>query len=146
MLRLASIVSIVVVSNSDGEPDEESGARLASWLASHGVGAEMRLKSKPAARNLDPTARRGGAWSERTPGAQWRNEAIDAIARNWRGEWKRGCGYHCRSLIENLMYRLKTSIAFGRVASASQSTEVAIRVGVLNRMVALARPQSVRIA
>ncbi|GAB7540518.1 hypothetical protein CS8_001790 [Cupriavidus sp. 8B] len=28
------------------------------------------------------------------PGAQRRNEAIDAIARNGRGEWKKACGYH----------------------------------------------------
>ncbi|MNT44328.1 hypothetical protein D3C72_1808500 [compost metagenome] len=62
-----------------------------------------------------------------------------------------GCassGYHRRSLVENLMYRLKTLTGNRLWARevGSQATEVAIRVGVLNRMAALARPQSVRIA
>lgn len=46
------------------------------------------------------------------------------------------------------MYRLK--VLTGRRLAArtigAQATEVAIRAGVLNRMTALARPQSVRIA
>jgi len=47
-------------------------------------------------------------WPANTPGASWRNEAIDAIARSGRQEWKKRSGYHRRSLVENLMYRLKT--------------------------------------
>lgn len=87
-------------------------------------------------------------WPERTPGAPWRNEAIDDIARNGRREWKKSSGYYRLSLVENLMYRLKTLTGnrlWARDVGA-QATEVAIRVGVLNRMAALARPQSVRIA
>jgi hypothetical protein len=87
-------------------------------------------------------------WSEGTPGASWRNEAIDDIARDGRGEWKKHSGYRRRSLIENTMYRYKTLT--GNCLSArcigSQATEVAIRVGIVNHMVTLARPQSVRIA
>lgn len=87
-------------------------------------------------------------WPESTPGAPWRNEAIDDIARSGRREWKKSSGYHRRSLVENLMYRLKTLTGNRLWARevGSQATEVAIRVGVLNRMAALARPQSVRIA
>ncbi|CAN0619579.1 protein of unknown function [Burkholderia multivorans] len=46
------------------------------------------------------------------------------------------------------MYRLKTATGNRLWArrTDSQATEVAIRVGVLNSMTALARPQSVRIA
>jgi Transposase DDE domain len=47
-------------------------------------------------------------WSEGIPGASWGNEAIDDIARDGRGEWKKRSGYHRRSLIENTMYRYKT--------------------------------------
>jgi hypothetical protein len=87
-------------------------------------------------------------WSEGKPGASWRNEAIDDIARDGRGEWKKHSGDHQRSLIENAMYRYKTLT--GNCLSAryigSQATEVAIRVGVVNHMVILARPQSVRIS
>ncbi|KDP87469.1 transposase [Cupriavidus sp. SK-3] len=106
-----------------------------------------QIEARGAQPSIPP--REGAApWSERTPGAQWRNEAIDAIARNGRGEWKKACGYHRRSLVENLMYRLKTLTGNRLWARCigSQATEVAIRVGVLNRMAALARPQSVRIA
>jgi len=104
-----------------------------------------------AARDAQPSIPpREGAmpWSENTPGASWRNEAIDAIARSGRQEWKKRSGYHRRSLVENLMYRLKTLTGTRLWARCigSQATEVAIRVGVLNRMTALARPQSARIA
>ncbi|MEX3527336.1 MAG: IS5/IS1182 family transposase, partial [Burkholderia sp.] len=77
-----------------------------------------------------------------------RNEAVDAIARGSRREWKQQSGYHRRSLAENAMYRFKTltdPCLWARRAD-TQATEVAVRVGVLNRMAKLARPQSVRIA
>ncbi|QQX89740.1 IS5 family transposase (plasmid) [Cupriavidus necator] len=87
-------------------------------------------------------------WPEATPGAAWRNAVIDAIAKSNRREWKKASGYHRRSLVENLMYRLKTLTGHSLWAReiGSQATEVSVRVGVLNRMAALARPQSVRIA
>ncbi|AMM18503.1 hypothetical protein AX768_30080 (plasmid) [Burkholderia sp. PAMC 28687] len=59
-----------------------------------------------AGRGATPSiAPREGAkpWSEDTPGASWRNEAIDDIARDGRGEWKKCSGYHRRSPIENTM-------------------------------------------
>jgi len=87
-------------------------------------------------------------WPERTPGASWRNEAIRDIARDGRREWKKRSGYHRRSLVENTMYRFKI-LTGNRLWSrriGSQATEMAIRVGVVNRMAALARPQSIRIA
>lgn len=104
-----------------------------------------------AAREATPSIppRDGAApWPQRIPGAAWRNDALDIIGRSSRREWKRSSGYHRRSLAETLMYRLK--VLTGRSLAArtigAQATEVAIRAGVLNRMVALARPQSVRIA
>jgi hypothetical protein len=95
-------------------------------------------------------AAREGAkpWPECTPGASWRNEAIGDIVRDGRGEWKKRSGYHRRSLVENTMYRFKI-LTGNRLWSrriGSQATEMAIRVGVVNRMAVLARPQSVRIA
>jgi Transposase DDE domain len=104
-----------------------------------------------ATRSAEPSIppREGAApWSASTSGASWRNDAIAAIAQSGRPQWKKRSGYHRRSLVENLMYRLKTltgnSLWARRIGS--QATEVAIRAGVLNRMAALARPQSVRIA
>ncbi|KWR87761.1 universal stress protein UspA [Cupriavidus sp. IDO] len=43
LLRLASSVSIVVVATGDGGPDDD-GARLKTWLASHGVGATLHVE------------------------------------------------------------------------------------------------------
>jgi len=73
-------------------------------------------------------------WSERTPGASWRNEAIGDIARDGRRECKKRSGYHRRSLVENTMYRYKTLTGNRLWARriGSQATEMEIRVGVLN--------------
>jgi hypothetical protein len=87
-------------------------------------------------------------WPQGTPGASWRNEAIDDIARGSRGDWKKRSGDHQRSLVENTMYRYKT-LTGNRLSArciGSQATEVAIRVGIVNHMATLARPQSVCIS
>ncbi|MEX3592237.1 MAG: IS5/IS1182 family transposase, partial [Burkholderia sp.] len=63
-------------------------------------------------------------------------------------EWKQHSGYHRRSLAENAMYRFKTLTGNCLWARhiASQTSEVAVRGGVINRMADFARLQSVRIA
>jgi len=120
------------------------------------IGGDGAYGTKPchaqiAARGAVPSIPpREGAkhWPASTPGAAWRNAAIDAIAKSSRREWKQAIGYHRRSLAETLMYRLKilTGSCLWARKTGSQATEVSIRAGVLNRMTALARPQSVRIA
>ncbi|KDP87468.1 transposase [Cupriavidus sp. SK-3] len=104
-----------------------------------------------AARGAEPSIppREGAThWPAGTPGAGWRNGVIDAIARSSRQEWKKQSGYHRRSLVENLMYRYKTLTGerFWARGIGAQDTEIAIRVGIVNRMAVLARPQSVRVA
>jgi Transposase DDE domain len=104
-----------------------------------------------ATRSAEPSIppREGAApWPASTSSASWRKDAIAAIAQRGRPQWKKCSGYHRRSLVENLMYRLKTLTGDSMWARriGSQATKVAIRVGVLNRMAALARPQSVPIA
>ncbi|WP_454727782.1 MULTISPECIES: IS5 family transposase [Cupriavidus] len=104
-----------------------------------------------AARGAEPSIppREGAThWPAGTPGAGWRNGVIDAIAQSSRQEWKKQSGYHRRSLVENLMYRYKTLTGerFWARGIGAQDTEIAIRVGIVNRMAALARPQSVRVA
>ena len=120
------------------------------------IGGDGAYDTKPchaaiAARGATPSIppREGAAhWPANTSGATWRNDAVDGIARLGRREWKKNSGYHQRSLAENVMYRFKTLTGnrlWARHAE-SQATEVAIRVGVLNRMADIARPQSARIA
>ncbi|KUY73966.1 transposase [Burkholderia cepacia] len=92
--------------------------------------------------------REGAAhWPPTTPGGAQRNEAIDAIEQGSRREWKQQSGYHRSSLAENAMYRFKTLTGpcLWARSTDTQATEVAVRVGVLNRMAELARTQSVRI-
>ena len=95
-----------------------------------------------------PPRDRANHWPQRTPGAIWRNDAIDVIAQLSRRDWKRASCYHRRSLAETLMYRLTVLTGRGLAARTigAQATEIAIRAGLLNRMTSLARPQSVRIA
>ncbi|MEO5606037.1 MAG: IS5 family transposase [Polaromonas sp.] len=87
-------------------------------------------------------------WPASQAGAPERNEAIEHIARRGKQDWKEQSGYHRRSLVENLMYRFKTLTGdrlWARDVNV-QDAEIAVRVGIINRMLVLARPKSVRIA
>ena len=87
-------------------------------------------------------------WPASQAGAPERNEAIDHMARSGKQDWKGKSGYHRRSLVENLMYRFKT-LTGDRLWARDvevQDTEVAVRVGIINRMLVLARLKSVRVA
>jgi hypothetical protein len=97
---------------------------------------------------LIPPAEDAVHWPASQAGAQERNEAIEHIARRGKQDWKEQTGYHRRSLVENLMYRFKTLTGdklWARNVKV-QDAEVAVRVGIINRMLVLARPKSVRMA
>lgn len=62
-------------------------------------------------------------------------------------KWQAATGYGKRSLVETAIGRYK-SIIGGRLRArsfAAQQTEVALSCAVLNRMLACARPKSVRL-
>lgn len=87
-------------------------------------------------------------WPASQAGAPERNEAVEHISQSGKQNWKNESGYHRRSLVENLMYRFKT-LTGDRLWARDvdvQDAEVAVRVGIINRMVVLARPKSVRVA
>ena len=97
---------------------------------------------------LIPPAEDAVHWPASQAGAQERNEAIEHIARRGKQDWNEQSGYHRRSLVENLMYRFKTLTGdklWARNVKV-QDAEVAVRVGIINRMLVLARPKSVRMA
>jgi hypothetical protein len=77
-----------------------------------------------------------------------RDENLRYIRQHGRRQWKRKCGYHKRSLAENLMFRLKT--IFGDRLSArrldTQVTQALIRCRALNQMTHLAMPHSYPVA
>jgi hypothetical protein len=107
-----------------------------------------KIIAKRGATPLVPPREGAIYWSDKTPGASWRNEVVDDIARSKRAQWKKVSGYHRRSLIENTMYRYKTLTGDSVSARCidSQATEISVRVGILNAMALLARPQSVRVS
>jgi hypothetical protein len=87
-------------------------------------------------------------WPASQVGGPERNAAIDHIARSGKQDWKDKSVYHRHALVENLMYRFKTLTSerlWARDVDV-QDAKVAVRVGILNRMIVLARPNSVRVA
>ena len=62
--------------------------------------------------------------------------------------WQKASGYNLRALVEAAISRYKRVIGDTLCSQTDrrQATEVAIAVGVLNRMLELGRPESVRIA
>ena len=75
-----------------------------------------------------------------------RDKHIAAIAKDGRLKWQATTGYGKRSLVETAIGRYKNLIGrrFRARSFPAQQTEVAIGCIVLNRMLACARPNSVR--
>jgi hypothetical protein len=69
------------------------------------------------------------------------------IAERGRMAWQKAAGYNRRALVEADISRYKRVIgdALRSHTDGRTATEVAIAVGVLNRMLELGRPESVRI-
>jgi hypothetical protein len=77
-----------------------------------------------------------------------RDRHLQAIAEKGRMGWQRASGYNIRARIEAAVSRYKRVIGdtLRSQTDGRQATEVAIAVGVLNRILELGRPESVRIA
>jgi len=94
-----------------------------------------------------PVRRNGKAWTEDGPGVEARNETLHAMKRLGRAIWKKGSGYHRRSLVETRMHCFKllgprvTARTFDR-----QITELKVRAAILNRFSQIGRPNTIRIA
>src|SRR3954447_2746646 len=77
-----------------------------------------------------------------------RDRHLQAIAEHGRLGWQKASGYNLRALVEAAISRYKRVIGdtLRSQTNGRQATEVAVAVGVLNRMLELGRPESVRIA
>jgi hypothetical protein len=77
-----------------------------------------------------------------------RDEHLRCIAERGRMGWQRASGYNWRALVEADISRWKRVIGDGLRSQTDgrQTTEVAIAVDVLNRMLDLGRPEYVRVA
>jgi hypothetical protein len=85
------------------------------------------------------------------PALEERDKAISRIkelGEEGKALWKQESGYHIRSRVETTMFRFKTIV--GDKLSCrkdwSQTTEVAIKCDVLNRMLELGRAKSYKVA
>ena len=102
-------------------------------------------------RPLIPPRENAVLWREEiqgmpNPGAALRNAILDAIDKLGLEGWKEESGYHCRSLVENTMYRLKQLFG-GRLFSRRKEgdtmyNEVRLRAYALNVMTSLGMPYS----
>ena len=94
-----------------------------------------------------PIRKNGRAWKEDCPAARVRNETLRATRYYGRAFWKRWTGYYARIRIEAKMRCVK---AFGeRIAARDpdrQTTEIHIRIALMNRFNALGTAEIVRVA
>jgi hypothetical protein len=125
--------------------------RIASFTADgaydqDGVYGEVAARHSDAAVIVPP---RSGAVPSATaePAPTQRDEHLRAIAERGRMGWQMVSGYNSRALVEADIARFKRVIG-GALRSRTderRATEMAVAVGVLNRMLALGRPEYVRI-
>jgi hypothetical protein len=77
-----------------------------------------------------------------------RDRHLQSIAEHGRMGWQKASGYNQRALVESAIGRLKRVIgdALRSRTDRRRTTEIAIAVHALNRMLELGRPKSVRTA
>ncbi len=77
-----------------------------------------------------------------------RDRHLRSIGEQSRMSWQAASGYNCRALVEADISRFKRVVGDGLRSRTDRrrATEVAIAVGVLNRMLDLGRPEYVRTA
>lgn len=94
-----------------------------------------------------PIRRNGRLWKEDCFADRARNDILRTIRRFGRANWKHWSGYHVRSRIKAKMRWLES---FGERISARdpdrQTTEIHIRIALLNRFNALGTAEIVRVA
>ena len=102
----------------------------------------------PGARVIVPP--RSGAVPSKTAetAPTQRDQHLQLIADHGRMGWQKASGYNRRALAEAAISRFKRVIGDGLRARTDQrqATEMTVAVAVLNRMLELGRPKSVRIA
>ena len=95
-----------------------------------------------------PPRKTARACTLKTPADAQRNANIGAIGRQGRREWKKRSGYHQQGRAENSFYRYKRILGGDLLAIDfdAQQREAQIGCNVLNRMMGLGAPSSIRVA
>jgi len=111
------------------------------------VYAEVAVRHPDAAVIVPPRSSAVPSDTAKTAPTQ-RDAHLRCIAERGRMGWQKASGYNLRALAEASVSRFKRVIgeALRFRTDQRQATEVAVAIGVLNRMLELGRPESVRIA
>jgi hypothetical protein len=134
---LAQIEHILLSAAADGAYDKR---KVYDALNEHSPDVDILIPPRKNARIWQ----HGNSKKERLK----RDENLRYIRKYGRKQWKQDAGYHVRSLVETIMFRLK--IIFGDKLSArlleTQSTQALIRCLALNKMTHLGMPDSYLVA
>jgi len=112
-----------------------------------GVYGEVARRSPEAAVIVPPRSSAIPSETAETAPTQ-RDRHLHTISEHGRRSWQKASGYHWRALVEADISRFKRVIGNGLRSRTDRrrKTEIALAVGVLNRMLELGRPKYVRLA
>ena len=112
-----------------------------------GVYGEVTKRSPEAAVIVPPRSSAVPSDTAETAPTQ-RDRHLQMISKQSRRRWQKASGYHWRALVEADISRLKRVIgnALRSRTDRRRAMEIALAVGVLNRMLELGRPDYVRFA
>lgn len=85
---------------------------------------------------------------QKQPYLHSRNKAIKEIKSIGRDKWKKKSNYHQRSKAETVMYRYKTIIGNNLSSRKPETQKIEVRIGckILNVLLQVAKPVSIRVA
>lgn len=108
-------------------------------------GVRKRLSKKKIEQKIPPQK---NAAIRKDPALASRNKAIRRIKKVGRKKWKQEVGYHKRSRIEVAMYRYKTIIGDEISSRKFENEKIEVRLGckILNKMISLGMPRSIKVA
>jgi hypothetical protein len=104
----------------------------------------------PAVTILIPPRKNARIWKHGNSKAERlkRDENLRAMRQDGRKAWKADSGYHVRSLVETIIFRLKSIFGDGLSTRlmATQTPQAMIRCAALNQLTHLGMPQSYKVA
>jgi hypothetical protein len=107
----------------------------------------LAIYTASAARGADvvvPPSRSATRSCQRRSRSSVRDRTVMRVKEIGRRQWKKESGYHCQARVENTFFRYKTIIGPGLRARhpKAQGAEALMACNILNRMIALGRPES----
>jgi hypothetical protein len=130
-----------ILDNIEGEIKQVSGDGAYDQLHCYDEIAEREAIASIPPRKDAVIQRHGNRKAPPHP----RDENLRAIRKHGRKKWKQDINYHRRSLAETTMFRLK-AIFGGKLRARkfdNQAAEVLLQCAALNRMIQIAKPDSI---